>query len=314
MSARSIRMVENTAWADTNVPRLSVVMPFFRYDPAPLLTRLDEEARTLGGVVEIVALDDGGGDKALAARVSTLFKTSLVSPAKLILLAANEGRAKGRNRLVDAARARHVLLIDCDMAPDSPDFLKTYLPFVDEDAPVVFGGFSVDRTPATPDQELHRALQLRAECLPAPTRALQPEKYVYTSNLLVRRDVFQTEAFDEGFTGWGWEDVEWGMRVGRRYEIRQIENTATHLGLDTATVLAGKYEQSAANFARVVQKHPKIISQYPSYKLARMLKRIPLRGALRSLLKGLALQASAPLMFRIIAMKTYRASLYAEVV
>ena len=314
MSARSVRMVENGAWSSAAAPRLSVVMPFFRYDPVPLLTRLDEEARTLGGAVEILTLDDGGGDKALAERVTTLITTTLVSPAKLILLSANEGRAKGRNRLVEAARARHILLIDCDMAPDAADFLRAYLPFVDQDAPVVFGGFSVDRMEATPDHALHRALQLRAECLPAAARALQPAKYVYTSNLLVRRDVFQAEAFDEGFTGWGWEDTEWGMRVGARFDIRQIDNTATHLGLDTATVLAGKYEQSAANFARVVAHHPEIIRHYPSYRLARMLKRLPLRSVLRSLLKGLALEARAPLIARIMAMKTYRASLYAEVV
>jgi glycosyltransferase involved in cell wall biosynthesis len=238
----------------------------------------------------------------------------MASPAKLILLSANEGRAKARNRLVSHARARHMLLIDCDMAPDAPDFLARYLALVEEDVPIAFGGFSVDRTEATADQELHRALQLRAECLPAVARALQPEKYVYTSNLLVRRDVFLAEAFDEGFTGWGWEDVEWGMRVARRYDILQIENTATHLGLDTAAVLADKYEQSTVNFARVVQHHPDIIRSYPSYRLARLLKRVPLRRGLRSLLKRLALQARAPLVARIFAMKAYRASLYAEVV
>ena len=313
MSARSVRIVENDAWAQVETPRLSVIMPFFRYDPAPLLKRLDAEAAAFHGAIEILALDDGGGDKALAERTAALCK-AMTCPARLILLSVNEGRAKGRNRLVENARARHLLLIDCDMCPDAPDFLAQYMALVDQDAPIAFGGFSVDRMPATPDQELHRALQLRAECLPATKRRLQPEKYVYTSNLLVRRDVFQVEAFDESFIGWGWEDVEWGMRVASRFDIRQIENTATHLGLDTAAVLAGKYEQSAANFARVVQHHPEIIAGYPSYRLARMLKRLPLRDALRTGLKRLALWARAPLMARIIAMKAYRAALYAEVV
>ena len=312
MSARLVRIVDNTAWLDVE-PRLSVVMPFFRYDPIPLLARLDAEAATFGGEIELLALDDGGGDKALAKRVEALIET-MACPARLIFLAANEGRAKGRNRLVQNARARHILLIDCDMTPDAPDFLSRYMALVNEDAPVAFGGFSVDRTEATADQELHRALQIRAECLPARLRKLQPEKYVYTSNLLVRRDVFGVEAFDEGFTGWGWEDVEWGMRVASKFEVLQIENTATHLGLDTATVLAGKYEQSVANFARVVAHHPEIVRDYPSYRMARLLKRLPLRTALRWMLKQTALQARAPLMARIFAMKAYRAALYAEVV
>jgi glycosyltransferase involved in cell wall biosynthesis len=312
MSMRSIRTVENAVWTSAE-PKLSVVMPFFRYDPAPLLARLDAEANTFGGAIEILALDDGGGDKVLVEQVAALVG-DMACPARLIMLTANEGRARGRNRLVDNARARHVLLIDCDMAPDAPDFLARYMALVDEDVAVAFGGFSVDQTEATADQEIHRALQLRAECLPAKLRRLQPEKYVYTSNLLVRRDVFRVEAFDEGFTGWGWEDVEWGMRVAAKFEVRQIENTATHLGLDTAAVLASKYEQSVANFARVVAHHPEVVVNYPSYRMARFLKRLPQRPLFRSFLKQLALQSHAPLMARIFAMKAYRAALYAEVV
>ena len=312
MSARMIRTLESAAWAAA-APRLSAVMPFFRYDPTPLLSRLDHEAAALGGAIEIVLLDDGGGDKALATNVGAMLK-SLASPAKLIVNAANEGRAKARNRLLAAARARHILLIDCDMAPDAPDFLRQYLALADQDTPVAFGGFSVERIDPTPDQRLHRALQLRAECLPATGRRLQPEKYVYTSNLLVRRDVFQVAAFDEGFTGWGWEDVEWGMRIASAFPILQIENPATHLGLDSAAVLAGKYEQSVANFARVVAHHPEVVKTYPSYRMASLLKRLPLRGALKSTLKRIALWPSAPLMMRIVAMKAYRAALYADVV
>jgi hypothetical protein len=150
MSSRSIQTVENVHWA-VGAPRLSIVMPFFRYDPIPLLSRLDAEAASKSGAIEILALDDGGGDKGLAERVVEHFN-SMTSPARLMLLSANEGRAKGRNRLVEAARARHILLIDCDMTPDAPDFLERYLDLVDQNVPVAFGGFSVDRTEATREQ------------------------------------------------------------------------------------------------------------------------------------------------------------------
>jgi hypothetical protein len=141
-----------------------------------------------------------------------------------------------------------------------------------------------------------------------------PEKNIFTSNLLVRRDVFETEAFDEGFTGWGWEDVEWGMRVSRRWPILHIENTATHLGLDGAATMAQKYEQSVANFARVVDRHPAVVAAYPSYKVARLLRLAPLRGLWRPWLKAYALIEAAPLKSRALAMRLYRAALYAEAV
>src|SRR5690606_23100227 len=103
-----------------------------------------------------------------------------------------------------------------------------------------------DQAPPDAAHALHRALAVGGDCLPAAERRHAPEKYVFTSNLLVRRDVFETERFDEGFSGWGWEDVEWGMRVARRWPIVHIDNPATHLGLDDAETLAAKYEQSTA--------------------------------------------------------------------
>jgi hypothetical protein len=153
-----------------------------------------------------------------------------------------------------------------------------------------------------------------ADCRPAAERRLAPEKHLFTSNLLVRRDVFEAEAFDEGFTGWGWEDVEWGMRVARRWPILHLDNPATHLGLDTAPAIAAKFEQSAANFARVVAAHREVVSAYPSYRVARALKRAPLRGLWRPLLKAYALVEGAPVRSRAFAMRLYRAALYAETV
>jgi hypothetical protein len=142
-------------------------------------------------------------------------------------------------------------------------------------------------------------------------RARTPEKYVYTSNLLVRRDVFEAEGFDERFTGWGWEDVEWGMRVAARFGVTHIDNTATHLGLDTAEALLGKYEQSLTNFQRILQLHPDIVRGYPSYRLSRALKVLPARKVWRDALKQLAL-SRAPLSLRVAAAKIFRAGLYAE--
>ena len=64
-------------------------------------------------------LDDGSGDAALAARVAEAVR-ALAMPARFVRLAANEGRADGRNRLAAEARGRHLLFLDADMLPDAP--------------------------------------------------------------------------------------------------------------------------------------------------------------------------------------------------
>jgi glycosyltransferase involved in cell wall biosynthesis len=310
MTAQSKSFITlNIAWAGAE-PRLSVLIPFFRDDPCDLLKALDEQEDRQG--VEIVVLDDGSGDEALAARVAYTVR-NLKIPACFVRLAENEGRSKGRNTLAGHARAPSFLFLDSDMAPDSPRFLANWLALIEEKNPAVaFGGFTLDLTPVSPEHALHRALALRGECRPAAVRSLEPAKSLCTSNLMVRRDIFETEVFDEGFKGWGWEDVEWAARVGRSHPVIHVDNTASHLGLDTDQALIGKYEQSPGNFARLAQKHPEVAASFPSYRMARLIKKLPLSGLWRPLLKKAALSTVLPMFPRVAATKLYRAALYAE--
>jgi hypothetical protein len=261
-----------------------------------------------------VILDDGTNDAQLTADLMDVIH-QMVLPVRLITLTSNEGRAVGRNRLAEAARGGSLLFLDSDMRPDQPRFLGTWVDLVTSQAPAVaFGGFSLLQASTEPKYAVHRAMAAKSECLPWDERSKTPEKYVYTSNLLVRRDVFEAEAFDSGFSGWGWEDVEWAMRVSRRYPVIHVDNPATHMGLDTTASLAGKYEQSADNFARVAAKHPDIIAGYPSFKVAKMLKRLPMLKVLRPMMKQAAMADWLPVKTRAFSLRVYRAALYAEAV
>jgi glycosyltransferase involved in cell wall biosynthesis len=302
-------ITDNRAWTGAE-PRLSVLIPFMRDDPTNLLLALDREAVA----VEVIVLDDGSGDPALATKVGEAVDAMRL-PARFVRLPANEGRSKGRNRLARHARADRFLFIDADMLPDSTHFLADWLALIDAGDPAAaFGGFSLDQTPRTRDNALHRAMALRSDCVSAADRARDPAKHMFTANLLVRRDVFDGVRFDERFTGWGWEDVEWAIRVADRWPIVHADIPASHLGLDSAATMARKYEQSAANFARVVADHRDVVETYPSYRVARVLKQVPLRRLWRPLIKAFALADALPTAPRAFALRLYRAALYAEAV
>ncbi|MDQ3126040.1 MAG: glycosyltransferase [Pseudomonadota bacterium] len=312
MSVRA-KMTESPAWKAAK-PAVSVLIPFLRDDPAELLTLLDEEAGSVGGAVEIVLLDDGTRDAALTARLAGQIK-AMALPVRLITLPVNEGRSIGRNRLASAARGGSLLFLDSDMRPDDRRFLRDWADLAArEDPAVAFGGFSLLQAPTDARFAVHRAMAAKSECVPYTERAKQPEKYVYTSNLLVRRDVFESEAFDPGFTGWGWEDVEWAMRVSRRFRVVHLDNAATHMGLDTVAALAGKYEQSAPNFGRMARRHPEIVAAYPSYRAARLLKRLPGLPGLRRMMRRGADTTWLPVGARAFSLRLYRAALYADAV
>ena len=306
-------VLQNAAWFDAE-PRLSVLIPFLHDDPRQLIAALDAEAPLVGPTVELVLLDDGAGDDQLARDVGAAVE-ALSLPARLVQLPVNEGRSKGRNRLARHARSQNLLFLDSDMLPDAPDFLRRYLELVRTQNPAVaFGGFSLEQAPDRPEHRLHRRMASRSDCAPAARRSRTPEKFVFTSNLLIRRDVFEAESFDEGFSGWGWEDVEWGVRISRKHPILHLDNPATHLGLDPAPIIAMKYEQSAANFARLLRSHPDIVKRYPTYRLARLMKRVPLAGLWRPLLKAIALAEGAPLRLRAFCLRLYRVAVTARAI
>ncbi|WP_409021009.1 glycosyltransferase family 2 protein [Brevundimonas vesicularis] len=309
----TIHLTDNVHHSDAQ-PRLSVLIPFLRDDPADLIQRLDREAGSLGNRVEVVLLDDGTGDDDLTHRLTAIL-TAAVLPIRLITLTANQGRAAGRNLLASHARGQGLLFLDSDMRPDRPDFLQAWLAFVDAgQTPIAFGGFSLLQAPQDRQLAIHRQMAARSECLSAEQRQLQPEKYVFTSNLLIDRNIFQQHAFDASFTGWGWEDVEWAMRVSRLYPVAHVDNPATHMGLDRVEDLARKYEQSAPNFARVLARHPDFVTAYPSYRAARLLRHLPGRGLLRAGLRQGFRSAVLPVRLRAFSLRLYRAALYAEVV
>jgi glycosyltransferase involved in cell wall biosynthesis len=302
-------IVTNPRW-DGARPALSVVTPFLRDDATPLIEALGRKP----GAAELIVLDDGTNNPALAAKIAAAIE-AYPGPARFIRSTINLGRSAGRNRLVAEARAQHILFLDADMLPDDEGFLERYSKLIAEKNPAVaFGGFSDTHAPAARETALHRALGRTSDCRSAEERALDPGKTICTSNLLVRRDVLQAIPFDESFKGWGWEDVDWGLRAAARFDVLHIDNPATHLGLETADQLLDKFARSGGNFARLAELHPAEISNFPSYRAAAMMARAPALRRVRPLLAAIARDRAglAPMALRLAALKLFRASHYAD--
>jgi glycosyltransferase involved in cell wall biosynthesis len=290
---------------------ISVLIPFHGDDPSELLRVLDMQAGQYGLAIEFVLGDDAsyGGTPALLR--SRIFKSK--QAVTLIVAPQNLGRARMRNRLAQAASGRHLLFLDADMLPDSPLFLSRYCELVARTDPmIVFGGISLAQTPSSRATALHRSLSLATECLTADERRKNPVVHVFTSNLLVRADIFRQCEFDTGFAGWGWEDVEWALRAGAKFPVLHTDNPATHLGLYEDAALLGRYETSVENFRRLICLHPATSSAMRLGRLSQILAGWPRLVLLQATLRRLILAKGLPMALRLACLRLWRALLYSE--
>jgi len=293
-----------------STPRLSVLTPFYRYDPSAMLKRFGSAP----GGVEFILLDDGSASAELVADVVSAAQAT-GAPARIIVSGENLGRARARNRLIAEAQGDFVLFLDADMLPDSPHFLSIWLGIIETQSPrVAFGGLSLAHAQRTPETALHHALFGGSDCRPAYQRARRAAQTTASSNLLVERSFLLAHPFDDAFTGWGFEDVDWALDAARQEDILHIDNPATHAGLDDVETLVRKSAEAGPNFGRLARKHPLQVKRFAAHRVARALRATPARNTQRRLYSWVARdpRGLAPMRLRCAAFKLLRASYYAE--
>ena len=292
-----------------STPSLSVLVPYYHDDPSNLMQALKAQ---MGPDMELLFYDDGTGDPDLTARLGRIVQKS-AEAITLLIAHKNKGRSEARNALQKTARADWILFLDADMRPGSDDFLTRYKTAIgQDDSDIIFGGFTVPDHAETPKQELHRALSHISDCLPLAERKAAGAQFVASSNLCVRKSVLTAQPFDDGFTGWGWEDSEWAARVAKDYRLTHIDNSALHLGLETDATLLSRFKSSAQNYIRFTTKHPELAKTLALFRLSKKLSRIPGQGLLRPVYRALVVMRFLPMRLRVLGLKLWRASWYAS--
>lgn len=295
------------AAAHSSVPvTLSVLIPFYTDDPVALLEAV---ASTAPEKVEVILFDDGCPDAALNAKVSTHID-ALELPARLITSKLNQGRSGARNRLAGAARGDWLLFLDADMQIDET-YLAHWISIITEtSADVLFGGYEPIHLPGA--HRVHAELAAASDDPSAARRNRIGAAAVCSSNLIVRRTAFAQVPFDEGFQGWGWEDVDWALSAEKTLSLTHVDNPARHGGLETVPRLLEKFGQSGPNFARLLERHPGYAAR-PGARLALTIKATK-TGPVARFLGALSARAPLPTRARVLGLKLYRAGVAAKAI
>lgn len=252
---------------------LSILIPVYNWSITSLISCLIAQIAESHDEVDIHLFDDASCDQ-FSAEIKAQEEIAALHGVKLCVYrpALNVGRAAARNELLSRSRGDLVLFLDADVVPDSPNFLQTYLDAARAGAEVVCGGVSYRQcTVVSPRERFYYRYSSKASVAPAELRNRCKWLWIFTANMMVLRNVMKAVPFDQTFVGYGYEDIEWGVRLDRYASILHIDNTVTHLGLLSKEVLQRKMREAAPNFVRMWRLHPKILE---GMKLAVAAKRV----------------------------------------
>lgn len=238
---------------------LSILIPIYNWDIALLLGKLKKEIIEYGlARVEIVCIDDHSTDVDLRGKNKDYILENENTLIRYEELDRNIGRAKVRNCLVSSSAGQYVLLLDADVLPDDDNFLRQYISCIQTmKCEVVCGGISYkNRILQGKEYEFYHYFSSKNDALPATLRNRNSWQHLLTSNILVKRQTLLETPFDERFTGHGYEDSEWGIRLAKKYNVLHIDNTVSHLGLVSKESVYLRMRASISNYCLLAQMHP----------------------------------------------------------
>jgi glycosyltransferase involved in cell wall biosynthesis len=250
------------------MPRASVIIPVYNQPDRLALTLASLSRQTCDmSEVEVIVVDDG----------STEDVAAVVSAAPLPVRywrQENRGRAGARNAGISLARGPVLIFLDADLLVD-PAFVGAHLEAHRGEEEVVIGRLL--HFPAGVYEEVCR--RLRAGCSPSELadlacedmylrlleavyfdegrRRLMPWICAVFSNTSVRREALERAGgFDEGFTGWGLEDIELGYRLFQQGCRFRFLHRVTSYHLDHQKDENRMIQDMVRNIKRFYARHP----------------------------------------------------------
>lgn len=222
----------------------SVLIPTFNYNCFPFVRELHIQLLKEKINFEIICFDDGSNSELNLENE----KINSLSNSKFEALKINLGRSSIRNSLVREAKHDWILFLDADGFPVENNFIKTYLNNINNFGQN-FSGFVGGRVHERKKKKNLRVnFGIKREELPVDIRNKNPYRFFFTSNIALKKVIFESINFNEKLIGYGYEDLLFGNEMReKKYKISHINNPVYHLNIEDNVVFINKTKQGLNN-------------------------------------------------------------------
>lgn len=260
---------------------LSVLIPVYNYDVYPLVSEIKQQADILGIEYEILTQDDLSQN--FIAENSAI---NSLSNCSFSINAQNLGRGKNINLLCSKARFEYVLILEADSLPSNKNYLKNYIDLLSKPITAVFGGVEYPKTIPSKEKILRWKYGINRETKSLRHRIENNYDFVFTWNLLLKKEIFLQNPFPEFITEYGYEDLVFIKNLKENsIPISQIENPLIHYNSENSLDFVAKTETALSNLNTLILTKKLDYSDVKLSSVYLILKKVFLIGVVKFVYK-----------------------------
>lgn len=231
---------------------LSVLIPTYNYSAYDLVVEIQTQCERAGIEYEIIVLDDSSTEE---KSLEQNRKINRLPNSKFEENELNLGRAKNRNFLSKKAKHEWFLFMDCDTFPKEKNFITNYILEIKKRNSFVFYGGICYKNDFPNEKEILRWKYGKArEEISVSKRLQKSYESTLTSNIVIKKSVFDEINFNETITEYGYEDMVFVAELKKRnLKIEHIDNPAYHLNYETSEIFLSKTVEGLKNLVLIFE-------------------------------------------------------------
>jgi len=260
---------------------LSILIPVYNYDVSKLVLELKHQADDLGIIYEIIVQDD-------ASRKFIKENNQINSLENCLFSINNENLGRGRNinSLCSKSKYDYVLIMEADAFPESKSYLKNYIDLLSKESDVIFGGVKYSDSIPSQEKTLRWKYGRNREIRSLSQRLQNNYNFVFTWNLLLKREILLQYPFPEFINEYGYEDLVFIKKLRlNSVPITHIENLLIHCNDENSVDFLNKTEKAVRNLYNLICSGKIDSKDVKLTKVYLILEKLHLDGIFKSIYK-----------------------------
>ncbi len=258
---------------------LSILIPVYNYNVFKLVYELKQQADNLGIEYEILAQDDLSQKFTNEnSQINTLENCSFSINAE------NLGRGRNINLLCSKSKYNFILIMEADALPENEFYLKNYIELLSNSTSVIFGGVKYPNIVPSKEKLLRWKYGLKRETKSLNQRLKNNYDFVFTWNLLLKKEILLQFQFPEFVKDYGYEDLIFieNLRLNS-VPVVHIENLLIHYNNEDSIDFIEKSEKAVQNLYNLVRFHKIDPKSARLTKVHSLLNKLYLTGIIKAI-------------------------------